>query len=63
MARGDQIPMFETPPPLTLLGAARLALTYAELLNAIDEGENTPDFATDLVRIRKALDAAKEKGS
>jgi len=59
MARGDQIPM-DFPRRLTLLEAATKALEYAVLLNAIDEGENTPDLVTDLVLIRQAIGEVEE---
>lgn len=59
MAVGDQIPM-DFPRRLTLLEATHVALGYAQQLDAIDEGENTPDLATDLVLIRQAIGEAGE---
>lgn len=45
---------------LTLLEAASKALEYAALLDAIDEGANTPQLPTDLVLIRQAIGEAQE---
>ncbi len=59
MTRGDQIPM-DFPKRLTLLEAAQKALSYAETLDAIDVGANTPKLTTDLVLIRQAIGEAVE---
>ena len=54
-------PMELEPRTLTLLEAAHVALGYAELLYGIDEGENTPELATDLARVRTAVRGAEER--